>query len=130
MAVSGRPGSTGTDTSNQDMIEKVHYLDFSFANALTALAGGAQAGTSLSNYTMNQFSTVASGNDSAQLPKAVAGRMRIVSNAAASNSMVVFPQTGEFINALTVDSGFTVAANKVAIFFCFVNGTWNSILTA
>lgn len=126
----GLPTSTGNDLRNKDMAVLNHFLDLSATDGLTALAGGAQAGTSLSNYSINRFTTVASGNDSAQLPAAKAGRIRIVINAAAANSMVVFPQSTEIINAIAADGGFTVAANKSAIFICAVDGTWNSNLTA
>lgn len=126
----GRPGSTGINSGGQDQVERVHYLDLSATDGLTALAGGAQAGTSLADYAMARFTTVASSNDSAQLPSAKAGRQRIVANAAASNALAVFPASGEAINAIAADSAFSLAANKTAIFFCFVDGTWNSILTA
>jgi hypothetical protein len=126
----GRSGSTGTDTSRQDMAQKVHYLDLSAVDALTALAGGAQAGTSLGGYSVNRFTTVATGGDSAQLPFAKAGRMRVVINAAAANSMNVFPQTGEVIDAGAANAARAVAANKTCLFFCAVDGTWNSLLTA
>lgn len=126
----GRPGTTGTASGTQDQVERVHFLDLSATDGLTALAGGAQAGTSLSDYAINRFTTVASSADSAQLPSAKAGRMRVVINAAAANAMAVFPQSGEAINAIAADSAFSVAANKTALFFCAVDGTWNSILTA
>lgn len=126
----GRAGSTGTDSASQDSVKRVHYLDLSATDGLTALAGGAQAGTSLADYAINRFTTVASSGDSAQLPSAKAGRMRVVKNAAASNSMNVYPQSGEIINALSADAAFAVAANKMVIFVCAVDGTWDSNLTA
>lgn len=126
----GRSGSDGVNSQFQDQQLKAHYFDFSATDGLTALAGGAQAGTSVANYQINRFTTVASANDSAQLPPAKAGRCRIVINAAAANALAVFPATGEAINAIAADSAFSVAANKTAIFFCAVDGTWNSVLTA
>lgn len=126
----GRAGSTGTDSEDQDSIKRIHYLDLSATAGLTALVGGAQAGTSLADYSINQFTTVASAADSAQLPAAKAGRQRTVINAAAANAMAVFPQSGEFINALSADASFSVAANKVVQFICAVDGTWNTNLTA
>lgn len=126
----GRSGSTGNYNAHKDEAAFFHFLDLSATDGLTALAGGAQAGTSLGNFQINRFTTVASSADSAQLPKAVAGRMRVVINAAAANAMAVFPQTGEAINAIAADSAFSVAANKTAIFFCAIAGTWNSVLTA
>lgn len=130
VTATGRPGSDGTDSLMKDQILQAHYYNFSATDGLTALVGGAQAGTSLANYQVNRFTTVTSGADSAQLPAAKAGRMRIVINAAAANAMAVFPASGEIINALSADASFSVAANKTAIFFCAVDGTWNSLLTA
>lgn len=126
----GRAGMTGNNTQNKDMAVFAHFLDLSATDGLTALVGGAQAGTSLGNFLINRFTTVTSGSDSAQLPKAVAGRVRVVINAAAANALAVFPQTGEAINAIAADSAFSLSANKTAIFVCAVAGTWNSVLTA
>lgn len=129
VTASGIAGSTGTASVNKDSIFQAKFFDLSWTDGLTALAGGAQAGTALA-YQANRFTTVASGNDSAQLPKAKAGRWRVVANAAAANALAVFPQSGEAINAIAADSAFSVAANKVAIFFCIIDGTWSSLLTA
>lgn len=98
-------------------------------NGITALVGGAQAGTALSA-TINRVTTVASAADSVQLPVALAGRQVTVINAAAANAMAVFPRTGEIINALAANASISVAANKTIIFSCAVAGTWNSVLTA
>lgn len=130
VTATGKSGSDGMDTIRKDQGLTAHYLDLSATDGLTALAGGAQAGTSLAGYAVSRFTVVATAGDSAQLPLAKAGRMRIVINADSADAMNVFPQTGEFINALSVDTAFSVAANKVAIFFCAVDGTWNSLLTA
>lgn len=124
------PRGTGSNTVDQDQAKKVGFLERSVVNGLTALAGGAQAGTSLANFQVNRFTTVASGNDSAQLPPAKQGMERVVINAAAANSMNVFPATGEFIDAGAANAAVAVAANKTRIFFCAVDGTWNSVLTA
>jgi len=107
----------------------VGYLQQSAVNGLTALAGGAQAGTALTRQ-INRVTTVATAADSVQLPAAIAGRVVTVINAAAANAMAVFPQTGEIINALAANASISVAANKVITFYCAVNGTWNSQLTA
>lgn len=95
-------------------------------NGLTALAGGAQAGTALTAG-INRVTTVATAADSVQLPPAVPGRRVVVINAAAANSMNVFPQTGEIINALAANAGYAQAANKGVEFVCAVAGTWDTI---
>ncbi len=103
----------------------------SAANALTAHAGGGQASALALTSIINRVTTVGSANDSVKLPAAVAGMKDIVvENAAASNSMNVYPVSGEVINALSPDAPLALAANKRAIFFCAVTGTWGSIVTA
>jgi hypothetical protein len=122
--------SAGTQTiSTGNIALTLGYVQLSAVNGLTALAGGAQAGTALTRQ-INRVTTVATAADSVQLPLAVAGRSVTVINAAAANAMAVFPQTGEVINALAANSSISVAANKVINFYCAVAGTWNSLLTA
>ena len=99
-------------------------------NGLTAHAGGGQANALLLANLINRVTTVATGNDSVKLPAATVGKWLIVENAAAANSMNVFPQSGEAINAGAADAAFAMAANKRALFFCAVAGTWGAILTA
>ena len=121
-------GATGTDSASRSQNEQVYGLVRSAESGLTALAGGAQAGTAL-QYAINRFTTVATGGDSAQLPPATVGREVIVINAGAS-SMNVFPQTGEAIDAGAANAARAVANAKTCIFFCAVAGTWNSLLGA
>lgn len=102
----------------------------SVANALTAKAGGAQVGATACPADVNRFTVVATAADSAILPAALPGVELTVINAAAANSMNVFPAVGEAINALAANTAFAVAANKHCVFTCAVAGVWNSNLTA
>jgi hypothetical protein len=129
VTATGQSTITGTDSIAKDQTFRAHFLDLSATDGLTATAGGAQASVAL-NYAINRFTTVTNNADSCQLPLAKAGRVRIVINADASHSLAVFPQSGEIINALTADSSISVSSNKVMAFFCAVDGTWNSLLTA
>jgi hypothetical protein len=99
-------------------------------NGLTATAGGAQVGALLLQAPLNRVTTVGTAADSVMLPQASAGMRVVVVNAAAANAMAVFPWVGDAINAGAANASFSVAANKVVEFFCAVNGTWNSLLTA
>lgn len=102
-------------------------------NALTAKAGGGQASHTAATTLilgLNRVTTVATAADSVLLPAALAGMYLVVTNAAAANSMNVFPAVGDNVNALADDAAFAVAANKTALFFCAVDGTWNAVLTA
>ena len=100
-------------------------------NGITALAGGGQAGTShILTAAINRVTTVATAADSVKLPVAVPGVSLVVVNAAAANSMNVFPNTGDAINALPANAALAVAANKTVLLFCAVAGIWNAIVTA
>ena len=105
-------------------------LKLGAVNALTAFAGGGQGSATALTAAINRVTTVATAADSVKLPAALAGASLVVINAAAANAMAVFPQTGEIINALAANASISVAANKTVMFFCAVNGTWNSMLTA
>lgn len=128
------PYLTGINTENRRMIFEVGMLRHAGLNtALTALAGGAQAGTAL-NLGYNRFTVVATAGDSAQLPALSGVVMVIVTNADAADSMNVFPQTGGIINAGAANAAFAVAAGKTAIFFQAIDTSgatiWHAILTA
>lgn len=111
-------------------VKTLFYDETSYANALTAFAGGGQANALLLTQKINRVTTVATAADSVRLPKALAGMSMVVINAAAANSMNVFPTSGDAVNALAADAAFAVAANKTVLLFCAVDGIWNAITTA
>jgi hypothetical protein len=100
-------------------------ISASAVDAQTALAGGAQAGTAITK-AMVRFTTVVTAGDSAQLPPAIPGIHITLKNATA-NSMNVFPQTGESINALAANAAFAVATVKLAYFECIKTGVWEAV---
>jgi hypothetical protein len=102
----------------------------SVENGITAYAGGGQANARALTRSINRVTTVATGADSVKLPVAVPGMQITVINSAAANAMNVFPATGEYINALAVNTALSVVANKACIFTCAVAGRWQSLLTA
>ena len=102
----------------------------SYTNAITAHAGGGQQASSPLNTVINRVTTVATAADSVTLPVDAPGMQLTVINAAAANSMNVFPNTGDAINALAANAAFAVAANKTATFYSTVAGQWHSLLTA
>ena len=112
----------------------VIYLSGQFyvsaTDGMTAHAGGGQANAVPLPTLFNRVTTVGSANDSVLLPPAIAGIEVLVVNAAAANSMNVFPSTGDAINALAANAAFAVAANKTCTFFCVKTGVWHSQLTA
>lgn len=99
-------------------------------DAVTASTSSDQAGGTPVTQQITRVTTVGTAGDSLTLPAALAGDVRIVKNGAAANSMDVFPATGESINALSANAAYALAATKAAIFFCSVDGRWDTILTA
>jgi hypothetical protein len=105
--------------------------DFTSAtNAITANAGGGQANAVLLTATINRVTVVATAADSVKLPAAKAGSWLMVFNKDSTDSMNVFPSTGDNINALSANAAYALAATKGAVFACAVDGTWDTILTA
>jgi hypothetical protein len=127
------PYISGANTEHRREVFEVGFLRLPMQNnGLTALAGGAQAGTAL-NLGYNRFTTVATGADSAQLPT-LGGSIAVVVTNATANALAVFPQTGGIINALAPNAAFSIAAGKTAIFIQAVDTSgatvWYAILTA
>jgi hypothetical protein len=84
--------------------------------ALTAKAGGGQQTTESPTVTeVNQFTTVASANDSLTLSCNAAGQTRFITNAAASNAMKIFALTPGKINGIATATGYSLAAGKSAL---------------
>jgi hypothetical protein len=123
--VAGQWDSQGLATGYAGSLET-----YSSVNGLVAFAGGGQANGTPITAMMNRFVTVATAADSGKLPAAVLGLSIVVINAAAANSMNVFPATGDQINALGANAAFALAAGKTATFYCVNAGQWHTILTA
>lgn len=96
------------------------------ATTLTALAGGAQAGTALAAE-YNEFTVVASASDSAQLPTPVLGTKRVVRNSATSKlPMVVFGQTGASINTGAANAGVIIGYGETVVFTAISATVWKT----
>lgn len=55
------------------------------------------------------------------LPVSQAGQETVLANNGA-NALLVYPFTGEKINALAINAGFSVATSTVIVFYCFTKG--------
>jgi hypothetical protein len=99
----------------------------SFQDTLTAKAGGGQGGGPTINRMMNRITTVATAADSITLPLSVAGMQVMVTNAAAVNSMNVFPGVGDAINALATNAAFALTVGKTVTFVCYTSGQWHTL---
>ena len=99
-------------------------------DGLTAKAGGGQGGGPTINRMINRVTTVATAADSITLPVSARGLTITIVNAAAANSMNVFPNTGDAINALAANAAYALAAGKTATFYCTAAGQWHTVLSA
>ena len=120
-------------------------MDASYQNNMTAAAGGPQLLATPITRTYSRFTTVATAGDSAVLPPAAPGLEYCVKNAAAANSMNVFPAAasqggfkgdgvnipaGDQINALVNNVAFALPAGRSVRFFCLTNnGIWDTLPT-
>jgi len=134
---------TGTNDVHQNEVLKAGFIRTSAIGGLTATAGGGQSNALLLTNALNVVTTVATAADSVLLPPCVSGlgpntlgygntdgMSVVVVNAAAANSMNVFPQTGQSINALSANTALAVAAGKNATFFCAAGGIWYADVSA
>ena len=103
---------------------------YSTADNITAHAGGGQGAATQLNSMVNRITIVATAGDSVVLPAGAVGLQITVINAAAANSMNVFPQSGAQINSLGANAAFAVVAGKTAQFTCTSPNQWHSILSA
>ena len=99
-------------------------------DTLTAKPGGGQGGGPTINKMVNRVTIVATAADSITLPVSVSGMQIVTINAAAANSMNVFPATGDQINVLGTNAAFALVANKTATFYCVTAGQWHAVLSA
>jgi hypothetical protein len=109
----------------------------SVVDGVVAHVGGGQQqpgvipGPSIAGKAMIRVATVTSGNDSITLPPSVAGMQITVTNAAAANSLNVFPSplgtTTEAINALGANAAFALTAGKTTTFCCYSPGLWHTL---
>ena len=100
-------------------------MDDSFANNVTAIAGGGQSLISNVTATVTRIGTVATTGDSLTLQKASGGlRYKIINKGA--NSANIFPLLGDQINALGVNTAFALAATKSVEFISTGSGQWDT----
>jgi hypothetical protein len=102
----------------------------SYQDNLTAKSGGGQQAPTVApiiNRMLNRITTVAVAGDSITLPLSVAGLEVTVTNAAAVNSMNIFPAVGDAINALGANAAFALTVTKTVTFICYTAGQWHTL---
>lgn len=98
----------------------------SATDAITARASGGQTNATALTATFNNVTVVATAADSVKLPLAVAGLWVAVRNSAA-NSLQVFGDGTDTINAVATATGVAVPTLTSTLFFCVTSapaGKW------
>lgn len=67
--------------------------------------------------------TVAAASSGVLLPKSVTGMVITVANNGA-NTLDIYPNSGDKVNALAVNAAFSAATGALTIFYCFTSGQW------
>lgn len=95
-----------------------------------AAAGTTQATAALLQYDCTEVTTVGSGSGVIANSNNQVGDDFLVSNAQGSNALLVYAEVGSSINALATTSGFSIPANKTAIFWKAKSTKYYAILSA
>lgn len=134
-------GDVGLQLIDAQDLTKLANWTIGAATGITALAGGAQAGSPVLPYSLVTVTTVASGNDSVQLPPALPGGYVCVENAGAQTMRIYAGAAGNVTNGGALDqiraSGTTaLTANGTAVtlasgssteFACTTAGIWKRL---
>ena len=99
---------------------------YSVGADLTAHAGGTKAAALPLTAQVNQVTTVGSAADSVLLPPAVAGEVCVVANDAATNSMDIYAQGTDVIDALATATAYALIAGDRVTFYGIAAGAWIS----
>lgn len=99
-----------------------------FNSALTA-TGSTQTDALLLSAVNSEFTTVASGTG-ARLPASLSPGDQFTVYNGGANALLVYPPTGESIQSGAANAGFSVAANKPAMFIKRSNTAWAAVLSA
>ena len=95
-----------------------------------AAAGTTQTNAALLQYDNTEVTTVGSGSGVIANSNNQVGDDFIVSNAQGTNALLVYAEVGSSINALSTTSGFSIPANKSALFWKAKSTKYYVILSA
>src|ERR1700743_2036408 len=102
----------------------------SSVTGITATAAGTQSNSYQAITAFVEVTTVASANDSIVLPLAKAGLRVCVTNSGAGNSLQIFANGSDVINATAGNVGVALAQNATALFICTKDGVWKRFVSA
>ena len=102
------------------------FTTTSFADGLST-TGTVQAGATLVTTSLARFTTVGSANGACVLPASTAGLNITIINAGA-NTMLIYPASGEYVNALAQNAAFALIPGGVCSFYSTLASKWHTLL--
>lgn len=99
-------------------------------SGVTAGAGGTRALAYAIKAAQTQVSVVATANDAVVLPVAYPGCVACILNDDAADSLQVFANGSDTINATAGATGVALAAGAAAMFVCIVANKWRRFISA
>lgn len=104
----------------------VHFLRRKHSDALTA--AGTTQGTALVLVSeVNRVSTSAAANSGVKLPDAQQGLQVLVHNADGADAVLVYPFSGDAINALGANNAFSLGVGLTARFYAMSTSQWYTL---
>lgn len=97
-----------------------------FQDNITARAGGTKALATVLTAAVSRITVCATNGDSVLLPQAWQGSQCMVINDGAANAQV-FGQGTDTIDGVATATGVVMSAAKRNIFYCVLNGAWQSM---
>jgi len=98
-----------------------------YIKSATVAAAGNSQGTAAA---VSDGFTLVTASDSTKgviLPLAVAGRVCIIKNSVAGQTLPIYPATGDGINAVAVNSAYSIAALTSTLLVAYDATTWYSV---
>ena len=131
-------GKSGAQLIDALDLTRLVNLTLGSLNGIVALPGGAQAGSPVLSYNNNELLTVASANDSVQLPPAIPGAYVLINNNGAQTARIyagIAPNlnnnnaldqiVANATTALTANATpITLASGYTCEFTCTTIGVW------
>ena len=113
----------------------VHYNGTSWTTLIPVSAasgmsgtGAVQAGATPILNRINEFSTITGSDSAAVLPAAAPGLVVTVINNDASDTMLIYPASGDSINSLAVDASYSLPAGAIVTIYAVTTSNWKVLL--
>lgn len=122
--------NSGRHLMDGDNINIIAGIVGSNESGKTAGIGGTRAAAYPIVAAFTQFTVVTSANDACVLPPSYPGCQCYIQNDDGANSLQVFANGSDKINATAGATGVALASGAAALYICTVAGVWRRFLSA